>query len=66
MDESHPAYKFFFITKDPQAPISSCPALTTLLYKVRDGDQAKFEEATRLVELFMADAYMLGLNTENK
>ena len=29
------------------------PALTTLLVKVCDQDQTKFEEATRLIELFM-------------
>jgi len=32
------------------------PALTTLLYRVCDGDHDKFEEATRLIELFMKAA----------
>lgn len=31
-------------------------ALTTLLYKVCDRDHAKFEEAIRLIELFMKAA----------
>lgn len=32
------------------------PALTTLLYRVCDGDGAKFDEACRLLKLFMLKA----------
>lgn len=34
-------------------PHTGLPALTTLLYKVCDGDQTKFKEACRLLNLFM-------------
>lgn len=39
-----------FNTHDPRYDV---PALTTLLYKVCDNDEAKFHEALRLVDLFM-------------
>lgn len=39
-----------FMTQDPKYGV---PALTTLLYKVCDNDEDKFEEALRLVGLFM-------------
>lgn len=38
------------ITEDPQNDV---PALTTLLYKVCDNDDVKFDEACRLLRLFM-------------
>lgn len=40
-------------TKDPTLHV---PALTTLLVRVCDGDEAKFKEATRLVALFVRRA----------
>lgn len=45
-------------TKDPENRLlgNPVPALTTLLYKVCDQDQNKFEEATRLVDLFIEEA----------
>lgn len=32
------------------------PAMTTMLYRVCDNDLEKFAEATRLIELFIAEA----------
>lgn len=45
-----------FNTVDPTNPLaipSGTPALTTLLYKVCDGDTAKFDEACRIIYLFL-------------
>jgi hypothetical protein len=36
------------------------PALTTLMFRVCDGDEARFLEACRLVELFIARALEVG------
>ena len=41
------------MTTDPETGL---PALTTLLYKVCDRDGAKFDEACRLLDLFMDKA----------
>lgn len=41
------------MTTDPETGL---PALTSLLYKVCGGDQTKFEEACRLLDLFMDTA----------
>jgi len=41
------------MTTDPH---TGFPALTTLLYKVCDGDDTKFNEACRLLNLFMDKA----------
>lgn len=41
------------LTTDPQ---TGFPALTALLYKVCDGDDTKFNEACRLLDLFMDKA----------
>lgn len=41
------------MTTDPETGL---PALTSLLYKVCGGDQTKFEEACRLLNLFMDKA----------
>lgn len=46
----HPA---FYSTTDPQTGL---PALTTLLYKVCGNDPPKFDEACRLVGLFIEQA----------
>lgn len=45
-------------TKDPTTLIEglSVPALTTLLYRVCDNDERRFEEADRLVRLFIETA----------
>jgi len=37
-------------------PLHDVPAATTLLYKVCDNNPQKFEEACRLVSLFMKEA----------
>lgn len=45
-----------FNTTDPMNPLgipSGTPALTTLLYKVCDNDMAKFDEACRIIYLFL-------------
>ena len=41
------------MTTDPHTGL---PALTTLLHKVCNGNQTKFEEACRLLDLFMDKA----------
>lgn len=41
------------MTTDPETGL---PALTTLLYKVCEQDSAKFNEACRLIHLFMITA----------
>lgn len=45
-------------TVDPTVRVEDkpLPALSTLLLRVCDGNEAKFKEATRLVELFVANA----------
>ena len=45
-------------TVDPSVSLdgSPLPAMTTMLYRVCDNDPAKFEEATRLIELFIKEA----------
>lgn len=45
--------KLFLSTQDPQ---NGVPACTTLLHKVCDGDEKKFDEACRLIELFVKKA----------
>lgn len=65
MNEDHPTHVLFYGVQDPTAPLAQCPAITTLLFRVCDRDNAKFEEATRLISLFMEAAYELGKN-ENK
>lgn len=47
-----------FMTKDPTVVMDGIafPAMTTLLHRVCDNDTKKFEEATRIVELFIAEA----------
>ena len=60
MDENHPAHNLFYSVQDPQSPLDECPAMTTMLFKVCDRDPDKFDEAMRLVGLFMAAAYELG------
>lgn len=54
MSEKHNAV--MFNTTDPTNPVGlpgGTPALTTLLYKVCDQDMAKFDEACRLLSLFL-------------
>ena len=60
MDENHPASNLFYNVMDPISPLAQCPAMTTMLFKVCDRDPTKFEEAIRLVGLFMAAAYEKG------
>lgn len=45
-----------FTTKDPKFPIEGmgdAPAMTTMLYRVCNNDPEKFEEACRIVDLFI-------------
>lgn len=44
------------ITLSVEDPVYKVPALTTLLYKVCDRDEKKFEEACRLMDLFIKAA----------
>lgn len=46
-------------TMDPNTALHSnkrIPAISTLLFRVCDGDKAKFEEACRLIKLILRDA----------
>ena len=52
--------KVLYLTKDPLSPIEDCPALTTLLYRVCQEDVERFEEATRIVGLFIEEALNNG------
>jgi hypothetical protein len=53
-------------TKDPKTTLnvkgttSAVPALTTLLITVCDSNPDKFDEATRLLELFIEKAFEVG------
>lgn len=54
MSEKHNAV--LYGTLDPTNPVGlpgGTPALTTLLYKVCDNDMAKFDEACRILSLFL-------------
>lgn len=54
MSEKHNAV--LYGTLDPTNPVGlpgGTPALTTLLYKVCDQDMAKFDEACRIISLFL-------------
>lgn len=54
MSEKH--NPVLFGTLDPTNPVGlpgGTPALTTLLYKVCDQDMAKFDEACRIIYLFL-------------
>jgi len=50
--------QILFRTVDPTVLIEGrpVPAMTTLLHRVCDNDPRKFEEATRLVELFIRES----------
>ena len=58
MDLDPKVEKIFYSTVDPENDLGGMPipALTTLLLKVCDNDQTKFDEATRLVGLFISKA----------
>jgi hypothetical protein len=53
-----------YTTKDPlnKIGVHDIPAMTTMLYRVCGNDSGKFDEAMRLVELFIIEA----LNQANK
>lgn len=40
-----------YATIDPVAALQSCPAMTTILYRVCNNDASKFKEAVRLIGL---------------
>ena len=51
--------QLMYATVDPTvefSPGQPMPAMTTLPFRVCDNDQTKFEEACRLVELFISEA----------
>ena len=60
MDEKHPAHNLYFSVQDPLGPLDQYPAMSTMLFKVCDRNPDKFDEAMRLVGLFMAAAYEKG------
>lgn len=64
MDEKHPAHNLFYSVQDPNSLLPECPAMTTMLLKVCDRDHIKFDEAMRLIGLFMAAAYEKGKSDE--
>jgi hypothetical protein len=51
-----------YTVKDDKSP--DFPAITVLLHRVCNGDQGKFEEATRLIGLYMEAAFAEGLKYE--
>lgn len=58
MSEDPRIAKILFATNDDKISIDGrpVPAMTTLLYRVCGNDPERFEEATRLVELFIHQA----------
>jgi hypothetical protein len=52
--------QILYRTIDPKGVLDNTPALTTLLYAVCGNDQDKFAEATRLVKLFIEEAFDEG------
>lgn len=55
--------RILMMTKDPTVHFpdrDSVPAITTLLHRVCGNDLTKFEEATRLIELFIVAALKDG------
>jgi hypothetical protein len=52
------ARQIMFRTIDPTVLLDGrpVPAMTTLLYSICDNDPDKFEEATRIVQLFISEA----------
>lgn len=46
---------YLYRAKDPESPIGA-PASTTLLYEVCNNDPRKFDEAIRLIRLFVEQA----------
>ena len=60
--ENSPVYDLFYKVTDPNSQImgSPVPAMTSVLYNVCGRDHDKFDEAVRLVELFMLAAYEKG------
>lgn len=60
MQEDHPTDNIVFGVKDPKSTLPDCPAMTTMMYRVCGNDEAKFDEAMRLVGLFMVAAYDKG------
>ena len=61
MNYKHPAYSLLYTLKDPATSRRGFPAFTTLLFCVAKKDTVVFEEAVRLVELFMEAAYDKGV-----
>lgn len=54
--------RVLYCTVDPTVRLQGgpIPAMTTLLHRVCDNDSTKFEEATRIVALFIAEAIKNG------
>jgi hypothetical protein len=50
--------RVLYTTQDPTVTMNAkpLPAMTTLLHRVCDNDQTRFNEAVRLIELFVGKA----------
>uniref|UniRef100_A0AAU6VZX4 Uncharacterized protein n=1 Tax=Pseudomonas phage Arace01 TaxID=3138526 RepID=A0AAU6VZX4_9VIRU len=59
---SNEVERVLYSTKDPLNILgdNTIPAMTTMLYKVCGNDSAKFDEAMRLVTLFVEQALNQG------
>ena len=62
LNEDSPVYNLFYQVTDPR---TNMPALTTLMYKVCKNDPVRFDEATKIVALFMLAAYEKGKENPN-
>lgn len=54
--------QLFYTVQDPETQFQgrSLPACTTMLHRVCMGDEIKFEEACRIINLYINAAYKLG------
>lgn len=55
-----PIEGLFYSVIDPKSKIKDCPAITTLMKSVCNDDIDKFDEACRLIRLYMEAAYNAG------
>lgn len=60
MDKQKKIDDLFYQVIDPEAALQRCPAMTTMLFKVCSQDNDKFNEAIRIITLFMNAAYDAG------
>ncbi len=60
--------RLFYTVQDPETQFQgrSLPACTTMLHRVCMGDETRFEEACRLISLYINAAYELGKEVNNE